>query len=118
MKLLKTVSLSTLLVSGIAVAEPAAVIKEGNCGFPTPSGAYVMTDDTLVVSTNSAVGNVKLQCKAKIPEYDEGQSTRTDLLCGIAVAGGGYILTEDSRLQISESGRAILTCRYKEDSTP
>ena len=113
--------LAGLFVLGVSnvYAEPAAVIDDLFCVFPTPEGSAA-TEASHTVVTNSKTGVVVLKCKGDIEGYDQGQWSSQGFVCGIATNedGGGAVFTTDSQVVISNSGNAMMTCKYKMDATP
>jgi hypothetical protein len=95
-----------------AYAEQAAIIRDTGCGIPTPS-SFVFTANSLIIQTFSERGVTVLKCKASITDYTEGQFTNSGFDCGILQTGGGFVITNDSHVTISASGKATLTCKFK-----
>jgi len=103
--------------SGVVLAEPAAVIKEGSCTIPTSTGG-VLTDVYHKTVTYSNTGVAILKCKAMLEDYEDGRWSDRGFQCGITVPDVGYFVTDDSHVNISANGNAVLTCKIKTDVTP
>jgi len=116
---MKFISIAIALsgLTGLAWAEPAAVIHEGSCGIPTPSGG-VLSSQYHKTATYSETGVAVLKCRVAIEDYTDGQYHDTGFGCGIDVPGVGLFITTDTRVNISESGQATLTCKVMTDVTP
>ena len=111
------IAISLLGFSGLAIADPAAVIKDGSCGIPTPTGS-VSSDKYHKTITFSNTGVAVLKCKVKIEDYLDGQFHDAGFLCGINVPSVGFFNTTDTMVNISQSGVAMLTCKVKTNVTP
>jgi len=59
-----------------------------------------------------------LKCKAMLEDYEDGRWSDRWFQCGISVPDVGYFVTDDSHVNISANGNAVLTCKIKTDVTP
>ena len=117
-------AIMTILVGGatispqMAAAQSAKVfIDDGYCIVWDGSGNSKVTSDKHKTITFSKNGNIKLTCKADVPN-DTGHavtySGNKNCLCyvnGQGITDGGY--TEKWHMTVSASGKATLTCLFK-----
>jgi hypothetical protein len=124
MKRVTAILCATALVSfmpatpALAANNGAVITKDGACnGFVPTAGGGVGTflpvgDITLNVVTKS--GNGTIVCKFDVPEGLVPSTVRraSDFPCGIL--GGGFATS--SRMVVTPSGQATLTCHFKASS--
>jgi len=100
-------------MSGLAFAERAEVfIDADGCGLLTETG--FMAGDLHQVTANSSNGNIKLTCSQDLDPTSTGRSIiysfdNTGVICFAGLAS-----TEDWHQVISRSGKAKLTCHFKD----
>jgi hypothetical protein len=118
MKIAKLLYISIfLLFASAAHAEPAAVIMDGSCRIPTPSG-IVLSTQYHKTATYSKTGVAILKCKFVVDDYTDGQFHDVGFECGLSVPDVGFFVTTDTMLNVSASGKAMLTCKVLTNVTP
>ena len=116
---------ATLLLScalaPAAMANNSALVDtiEGGCGLPDSAGGGVMVDANIVSSAQG--GESHLTCKGDVTPPADGRAFKmNDFPCGMVVqASPGsdqpeFVVTEDSQLRISASGKAHLICHFSQ----
>ena len=109
------------LASGLALAQPAVIeLHEGYCQLWVEVDGEIypdlitVADDKVKISTSSSNGNINLTCSADVPPPISGRSevfsfSNTGELCN--VSGNP---TEDWHQIVSASGKARLSCHFKQ----
>jgi len=99
---------------GVAAdAEPAVVISDFGCGLLDGNGAAVFTNDSHGVITNSNNDNTMVRCQADVTPSADGRAVRWNFenTGGMCLTQSG--LTDQWTNVVSASGRATLTCHYR-----
>ena len=89
------------------------VVNQAASGVDVP----LMTFDTYKVTKNK--NNVNAVCNFNIPE--EGTDlkravTNRDLNCRITFGDGSQIMADDAHVVTTPGGKAVLTCKYRNNS--
>lgn len=105
------------MVTCMAYAEPAVLIKDDLCVVIDGNGNFVLSQDNMNIITLSQAGVIVAQCRAKDLANDTGEAVHYDfestgLVCGV-ISLTGFELTEDWESTVSSAGNVTLTCRYK-----
>ena len=103
-----------------ANADPAIVVKpDGDCLVPGVDAngnldsllLGVITSDSMIVENGN---KVMLICKATVPNLSGRGQHFKGLSCGIVIPSSGvFVVTTDSSLTVSKSGRATLKCTFR-----
>ncbi len=116
--LASTTAVVLALGASAALADPAVVIRQESCVLLDGDGNVVATTDVAqIVTTQSANGNVDVQCDADVSPASSGKAARFDfastgLLC-VFDTPFGVETTDDWKETVSASGQAKIVCHLR-----
>ena len=135
MQLIKTIAVVCFACLGIvfssALAEPAVVIKEDNFAggaFDGDGNPVVVLCTAMTVETNSETGVIHASCQGKGLANNSGRAVKYDIYnnpfywqdgilipCGVFLADGTLVFTENWTETISASGNYVFRCKVNLD---
>ena len=105
-----------LSLEQVVLAEPAIVMMNEECGLPGSDelGNMIFGGVGEKTTESEIGGRMTLKCKGTEITNDSGRmQTFEGFPCGITMADGSIVVTQDSQAKVSARGVGTMTCTYE-----
>ncbi len=116
--------LSCALVPATVLADNSAYVDmfTQDCAILDADGNIVSVMESAQIVSSAQAGEHKLRCAGDVPPPSSGRAEKSsDFLCQMAIqaepgddSADQLVLTNDTELRISASGKAVLRCYFSE----